>query len=241
MPATQAGDGMQSGQQPLALKASSISSRLGWLGSDARLIVAARVLRSFAQGSVTVVVAIYLGLRGFSLVEIGLFLTLGSAGATVSAIVVGLVGDTFGRRRALIVLSILMTLTGITLAINDHFVVLGAAAFLGSFGALAGGGGGLGTVEQSILAISAPPQKRTDLERIAARYLSSEVVVDGPRQTRTGHQQRAWLEVERFCGFPREKQRADRDGSHAERNTSRDMLPEHDSGEDRRKNTFDIE
>src|SRR5262245_34920169 len=114
MPASQAGDGMQSGQQPLALKASSISSRLGWLGSDARLIVAARVLRSFAQGSVTVVVAIYLGLRGFSLVEIGLFLTLGSAGATVSAIVVGLVGDTFGRRRALIVVSILLTLAGIT-------------------------------------------------------------------------------------------------------------------------------
>ena len=79
-------------------------------------MIAARALRSFAQSSVTVVVAIYLGLRGFTLVEIGLFLTLGSAGAAVSAVFIGLLGDAFGRRRTLIVLSSLMMLTGIALA-----------------------------------------------------------------------------------------------------------------------------
>jgi MFS family permease len=145
------------------LNATASPSRFGWIATDGRLIIAARALRSFAQSSVTVVVAIYLGLRGFSLVEIGLFLTLGSAGAAMSAVVIGLVGDAFGRRRTLIVLSILMTLTGIVLAMSDDFLILGAAAFLGSFSALAGSGGGMGTLEQAILAVSAPPQKRTDV------------------------------------------------------------------------------
>ncbi len=146
-----------------ALNTIGSPSRFGWIATDGRLIIAGRALRSFAQSSVTVVVAIYLGLRGFSLVEIGLFLTLGSAGAAVSAVVIGLVGDAFGRRRTLIVLSALMTLTGIALAMSDRFLILSAAAFLGSFSALAGSGGGMGTLEQAILAIAAPPQKRTDL------------------------------------------------------------------------------
>lgn len=95
--------------------------------------------------------------------EIGLFLTLGSAGAAVSAVVIGFLGDALGRRRTLIVLSILMTLTGTVLALTDHFAILSAAAFVGSFSALAGSGGGMGTLEQAILANCAPPQKRTDL------------------------------------------------------------------------------
>jgi MFS family permease len=141
----------------------SAPRRFGWIETDGRLIIAARALRGFAQSSVTVVVAIYLGLRGFSVVEIGLFLTLGSAGAAVSAVVIGLVGDAFGRRRTLIVLSVLMMLTGIVLATSDDFLLLGAAAFLGSFSALAGSGGGMGTLEQAILAVSAAPEKRTDV------------------------------------------------------------------------------
>ena len=120
-------------------------------------------MRGFAQSAVSVVVAIYLGLQGFSLVEIGLFLTLGSVGAAVSAAVVGVVGDTFGRRRTLVVLSVLMGLTGLILATSDDFMILSAAAFLGSFSALAGSGGGMAPLEQAILAVYAPPEKRTDV------------------------------------------------------------------------------
>jgi MFS family permease len=127
------------------------------------LIIAARALRTFAQSSVSIVVAIYLGLQGFSLLDVGLFLTLGSAGAAASAVVVGAVGDALGRRRVLAVFGCLMTVTGVILATSDDFLVLSAAAFLGSFSALAGSGGGMGTLEQPILAVSAPPRRRTDL------------------------------------------------------------------------------
>ena len=136
---------------------------LGWIDRDGRLVIAARALRNFAQSSVTFVVAIYLGLRGFGLVEIGLFLTLGSVGAAATSVVVGLVGDAFGRRRTLIVLSALMAVTGVVLAISDRFVILCAAAFVGSFSTLAGSGGGVGTLEQAILAGSTPSAQRTDI------------------------------------------------------------------------------
>jgi MFS family permease len=136
---------------------------LDWIERDGKLVIVARALRSFSQSSVTVVVAIYLGLRGASLVEIGFFLTLGSAGAAVSAVFIGLLGDTFGRRRTLILLSLLMALTGTVLAISDELPILLAAAFVGSFSALSGSGGGMGTLEQAILASAAPPEKRTDV------------------------------------------------------------------------------
>ena len=134
-----------------------------WIGRDGRLIIAARTLRSFAQTSVMLVIAIYLALRGFSLVEIGLVLSLGSVGAATSAVVIGLVGDTWGRRRALVVLGVLMSLTGLVLATSDAFVILAAAAFFGSVSALGASGGGMGTLEQSILAGAVSPEKRTDL------------------------------------------------------------------------------
>ena len=41
---------------------------LSWVAWDARMAIAARGTRSFAQSAVAVLIAIYLGLHGFSLV-----------------------------------------------------------------------------------------------------------------------------------------------------------------------------
>lgn len=119
-------------------------------------------MRGFAQSAVTILIAIYLGLRGFSLVETGLLLTCGSVGATATAVVIGLFGDASGRRRTLLVLAGLMTVTGVAFATSETFAVLAAVAFIGSFSALAGSGGGMGTIEQAILTVSVPAARRTD-------------------------------------------------------------------------------
>ena len=50
---------------------------LSWVEWDARMAIAARGTRSFAQSAVAVLIAIYLGLHGFSLVQVGAFLTAG--------------------------------------------------------------------------------------------------------------------------------------------------------------------
>src|SRR5262245_48199289 len=95
--------------------------RLRWVERDAWLVIMTRATRSFAQHLVAVLIAIYLGLHGFSLVQVGTFLTVGSVGAAVAAVVIGVLGDTVGRRRILVTLSLLMALSGLGLVVSAHF------------------------------------------------------------------------------------------------------------------------
>ena len=75
------------------------SSRpLRWVTRDAWLVIAARFLRTFAQASISVFFAIYLDALGYSLIEIGLLVTVGSAGSAIFAFVVIFVSGLFSRR-----------------------------------------------------------------------------------------------------------------------------------------------
>ena len=58
---------------------------LSWIGRDARLIIAARGIRTFAQSAVGVIMALYLNELGFSIVQIGVFLSVGVAGVAFFA------------------------------------------------------------------------------------------------------------------------------------------------------------
>jgi len=136
--------------------------RLSWVEWDARMAIAARATRSFAQSAVAVLIAIYLGLHGFSLVQVGAFLTVGAVGASLAAVVAGVLGDAVGRRRTLVTLSGLMALAGLLLVVSERFPVLLIAAFVGNLSGFVGGGG-TGPLEQAVLAVSVTPQQRTDL------------------------------------------------------------------------------
>jgi hypothetical protein len=50
--------------------------RCGWISRDGKLIIAVRGVRTFVHSAASVLLAIYLDLLGFSLFEIGLFLTI---------------------------------------------------------------------------------------------------------------------------------------------------------------------
>ena len=56
------------------------SSYLVWVNRDARLIIFARAIRTFGQSFVAVLLALYLAELGFSLVQIGTFLSAGVIG-----------------------------------------------------------------------------------------------------------------------------------------------------------------
>src|SRR2546428_7364103 len=99
----------------------TVVSRLSGVEWHARMAIAARAARSFAQGAVAVLIAIYLGLHGFSLVQVGAFLTVGAVGAALAAVVAGMLGDAVGRRRTLVTLSGLMALAGIVLVVSESF------------------------------------------------------------------------------------------------------------------------
>ena len=140
------------------------SAPLAWIGRDAALIALARGMRAFGQGSVVVLLAIYLDLLGFSVIQIGLFISAGLAGGALFTLVVVVVADALGRRRLLVLFSLMTAAAAMTMAASESFSVLLAASFLGSF-AVAGGaaGGAVAPLEQASLAGTVAEERRTDL------------------------------------------------------------------------------
>ena len=142
-----------------------------WLSLDGRVIILARGLRTFAQASIAVLLAIYLDLLGFSLKQIGFLMSAGAAGGAFFSFIIVLLGDRFGRRRLLTWFSLVTGATGLALALTDQLLLLAAVAFLGSF--TFGGGGARGPVqplEQAMLPETAPPARRTDLFAFAGIF-----------------------------------------------------------------------
>jgi MFS family permease len=135
-----------------------------WVSLDGKLIILARGLRTFVQGSVSVILAIYLDMLGFSVIQIGALITAGFGGASVSAFVVGLFANTLGRRRLLVTFSVMTATAGVALVTIESFPALASIAFLCSFSGAGGAGAGpVQALEQASLPEAAPPEKHTDL------------------------------------------------------------------------------
>ena len=136
-----------------------------WLNRDATLIILARGIRTFAQSFVAVLLALYLTALGFSLVQLGVFLSVGVAGVAFFAFLVGLVAGRVGRRPLLILFSMTSALAGLGLFFVDHYLILLVFAFLGSLSTGGGGGGESPAqpLEVASLPDTAPDEKRTDL------------------------------------------------------------------------------
>lgn len=139
--------------------------RLAWVSRDGRIIILARSVRTFAQGFIAVILAVYLAELGLSLVQLGAFFSVGVAGAAVFAILVGLTAEKVGRRRFLVLLTLVAGVAGVAIALTDVFPLLLVFAFSGNF---TGAGGGAGTqptmpLEQASLADASEPHRRTDL------------------------------------------------------------------------------
>ena len=136
-----------------------------WLNQDAKIIILARGVRTFAQGFVAVFLAIYLTELGFNLVQIGAFLGVGVVGVAFFAFLVSLIVGRVGRRTFLIFFSMTSASAGLALFFVDHFLILLVFAFLGSLSTGGGGGGESPAqpLEVASLPDTAPDDKRTDL------------------------------------------------------------------------------
>ena len=139
---------------------------LPWLSRDARLIILARGLRTFTQNYVAILLALYLDELGFSLFQIGAFLSVGAAGVAFFSFLVGLVTEKWGRRRSFIALTLMSATAGLAMFFVDGFVPLMLFAFVGSLTTGPGGGGGhspIQPLEVASLPDTAPAQRRTDV------------------------------------------------------------------------------
>jgi MFS family permease len=106
---------------------------LAWMSRDAALIALARGMRTFGQGAVVVLLAIYLDVLGFSVIQIGLFISAGLAGGALFTLVVVVAADAFGRRRLLVLFSLMTSAAALTVVATESFSVLLLASFVGSF------------------------------------------------------------------------------------------------------------
>lgn len=139
--------------------------QLSWVSRDGKIIVSASAVRTFAQGSIAVLFAVYLGKLGFSLVQIGTFFSFGIAGGAVFALLVSLIAEKVGRRRLLVAFTLATAVAATVLVLTDNVLILTSFAFLGTLSGVGGGGGAHATqpLEQASLAEAAPAHKRTDL------------------------------------------------------------------------------
>ncbi|MFC1899955.1 MFS transporter [Chloroflexota bacterium] len=149
----------------------SISLPLRWVSRDGKLIILTQGICTFARSSVVVLLVLYLDKLGFSLAEIGMFLSAGIAGSAFLAFLVSLISERVGRQRLLVVFTLMSATAGLALVFLTDFLPLIFFAFLGSITGRGGVGGANQALEQASIADTAPPDKRTDLfaaYRIAA-------------------------------------------------------------------------
>src|SRR3712207_4314271 len=111
------------------------------LTPDGRLLIAARLVRLFAYGALSVVLVLYLAARGLTDGQIGLLFSLTLLGDVVVSLLITTLADRMGRRRMLLLGAVLVVAAGFVFALTDHLVVLTIAAVIGT---LSPGGGEVG-------------------------------------------------------------------------------------------------
>ena len=132
------------------------------LSRDGWLLLATCGVRSFAYGSLSVFLGLYLDAVGVSTTAIGWIFTAALSGGAVMTVIITAVADRFGRRALLVVGAILMALAGWVFAVTDDPILLTIAAIFGTISPSGKEVGPFLSIEQAIL-----PQTTSDEQRTA--------------------------------------------------------------------------
>lgn len=101
------------------------------LPTDGRILFSTRILRLFAYGFLSVILALYLSQLGFSEVTIGLLISLTLLGDTAISLWITTNADRIGRQRMLVIGAALMILAAAIFAGTKNFYLLLVAATIG--------------------------------------------------------------------------------------------------------------
>jgi MFS family permease len=99
--------------------------------SNVVLLFAARSIRLFAYGALSVVLALYLHEIGFSSADIGLLFTLTLAGDAGITLWITTTADRFGRKKMLLLGAGLMVMAGVVFSLTGNILLLMVAAVIG--------------------------------------------------------------------------------------------------------------
>ena len=129
--------------------------------------MATRGIRGFVDGAVSVVLAAYLKLLGYSNFRIGVVVAAMLLGSAALTLLVGLYGHRFSRRAILLSGSALMFVTGVTYATTTVFVALLVVGAIGTVNPSSGDVSVFLPIEQSLLPSTVADDRRTAM---FARY-----------------------------------------------------------------------
>lgn len=139
------------------------ASMLPKINSDLRLLFATRIMRLFAYGFLSVVLALYLAEAGLSEIQIGLLLTLTLAGDAAITLWLTTNADRLGRRRMLLAGALLMLLAGVVFIFTRNPILLTLAAIIGVLSPSGNEIGPFLSIEQASLTQLVTDQKRTQV------------------------------------------------------------------------------
>ncbi len=131
--------------------------------TDVRLLFAARTVRLFAYGFLSVILALYLVTVGFDEEEIGVLFTLTLLGDAVVSLWITTKADRISRRKMLLLGAILMAGAGAVFALSSNVLILGAAAIVGVISPSGKEIGPFLSIEQAALSELSPDSRRTHI------------------------------------------------------------------------------
>ena len=130
-------------------------------------VLAARGLRGFGDGLLSLLLPVWLFEQGYGALEVGVIATATLLGSAAMTLLVGFGGRALGPRGALLAAALLMTATGAAFVLADGFLPLLIVAFLGTLNPSAGEASVFLPLEQARLSDVAEGRARTAL---FARY-----------------------------------------------------------------------
>ena len=131
-----------------------------WLSKDGKLLLAARTLRTFAYGFLSVILAIYLKLVGIEDFYIGLILTATLVNSVIFTLITSFYADRIGRRKILILYAALMSLSGVIFFVTTNYIALITSALIGTINVTGTETGAFLSIEQAVL-----PQTINDIKK----------------------------------------------------------------------------
>lgn len=130
-------------------------------------LFAARALRDFGDGFVSVLLPVYLLALGFSALQVGVVATAALLGSALLTAAVGLVGARYDHRQLLLAGACLMAATGVAFAAVHDYAVLLVVAFAGTVNPSAGSVSVFVPLEHAVLTREVGDAERT---RAFGRY-----------------------------------------------------------------------
>lgn len=134
---------------------------------DARLLLAARALRAFGDGFVSLLLPYYLILLGYSALQVGLLVTATLLGSGLMTLGIGFIAHRHATRKLLLLASLLMIATGIVVPTLTAFWPLLAVAAISTLNPSASDVTLFSPLEQTLLTRTTTTASRTAL---FARY-----------------------------------------------------------------------